>query len=192
VPESKKALEPSERYAETASVSARELGAAVNVSPAQIDYMVRGIFGQIGLYAIGASDVVLRAALDYPVAPEKNIGQYPIIRRFVHDEDNPNNKWVTEFYDQLEKSRQADATLKMIAGERTEKEAEAYAARRPEHEFAKDLGREARGMGKIRKEITEIRKDREMSAAEKRVEINARNAELRERAKQAVIHIRGE
>ncbi len=56
------AVEPDQQYTHYTSLAMRQLGAQLNVSPLQAEYIVRGYLGTMGTYALGASDALIRAA----------------------------------------------------------------------------------------------------------------------------------
>ncbi|MGN2393291.1 LPD38 domain-containing protein, partial [Pelomicrobium sp. G1] len=64
VPESKQGLDPELQHGPHASLTAREMGKLLGVSPAKIDHAIRGFFGTLGLYAVVLADQGVRAAGD--------------------------------------------------------------------------------------------------------------------------------
>jgi hypothetical protein len=62
----------------------------------------------LGVYAVALMDQGLRLAGDYPVAPELTWRRWPVVKAFVRDPDNPNSRYVNEFYELLDKARRAD------------------------------------------------------------------------------------
>ena len=59
-------VEPSEQFTHYTSISMREFGRQLGVSPLQSEYLVRGYLGTMGTYALAASDALWRnAGVDY-------------------------------------------------------------------------------------------------------------------------------
>ena len=68
VGKSKEHLAPSEQYTEGTSEIAKQLGAALNLSPIKLDYLVRGLTAQVGGSVLAASNSLFHAA-DGKVTP---------------------------------------------------------------------------------------------------------------------------
>ncbi len=184
VPESKERLDPELQYGPGTSLTAREAGKAAGMSPARIDHLVRGFLGTLGVpYGVMLADQMLRAAGDYPVAPETTWRRWPVVRAFVHDPDNPNSRYVNEFYELLQKARRADASLKHY-------EDEAADTYQEKHEQALDFARTgsqlADAMAKLRRESEDIAESRDYTAQEKRRLIRDNSALIRMIAKEGV------
>jgi hypothetical protein len=68
VGKSKEFLAPAEQYTEGTSEIAKQLGAALNLSPIKLDYLVRGLTAQVGGSVLAASNSLFHAA-DGKVTP---------------------------------------------------------------------------------------------------------------------------
>ncbi len=97
---------PEEQYNAFTSATAREIAQAMPDrapewmrSPKTLDFLIRGYFGTLGMYALDAADAVVRTAADYPERPATKFGDYWIARRFTPESDLKNNKFVGEFYE---------------------------------------------------------------------------------------------
>jgi hypothetical protein len=180
VPESKERLEAPLQYTTQTTLTAREFGKLTDTSPAMIEHAVRGFLGTMGVYALALADQGWRAAGDYPETPARHWMQAPVIKAFVRDADNPNTRYVREFYELLDKARKAEATVRRLDASQVE----AYAARRSKElgmaRSANDLGREMAG---IRRHVEQVLEDRNLSAERKREIISDNYALIRKMAK---------
>ena len=62
VGKSKENLEPENQYTESTSEIAKQLGAALNISPIKLDYLVRGLTAQVGGSVLAVSNSLFHAA----------------------------------------------------------------------------------------------------------------------------------
>jgi hypothetical protein len=188
VPESKEKLDPELQYGEGTSLAAREVGKATGTSPARIDHLVRGFLGTMGVYGVMLTDQALRMAGDYPEAPATDWQRMPVIRAFVHDTDNPNSRYVTEFYELLDKARRAEASYR--AHWRHEGEGDAYLEQhRDSIGISKGADNVAEGIAKLRKRNEDIAESRGYTAEEKRRLIRENNELIQNAAKEVLRHV---
>ncbi len=181
VGQSKERLEPEFQAGPQASLSARNAGELLGVSPAKIDHAIRGYFGTMGTYSVMLADQIIRAAGDFPQPVEKTWQQYPVVRAFVHDPNNPNSRYVTDFYKVLDRARRAGASQRQIDTDALE----AYQARRAkELDALQGANATARRINALRRMNEEIVKSREYSSDEKLRMVNENNAEIRALAKE--------
>jgi hypothetical protein len=100
----------SERAASSTSELAKGLGPVTglfNVSPVQLDHLIRGWFGWIGASALVASDAVARPMLDRAERPSKKLDDLFLVGNFAKELPASQSRYVTQFYDQAEEIRQA-------------------------------------------------------------------------------------
>ena len=83
VGKSKEFLAPAEQYTEGTSEIAKQLGAALNLSPIKLDYLVRGLTAQVGGSVLAASNALFHAA-DGKVTPSwsGDIKDIPLLGQF--------------------------------------------------------------------------------------------------------------
>ena len=83
VGKSKEHLAPAEQYTEGTSEIAKQLGAALNLSPIKLDYLVRGLTAQVGGSVLAASNSLFHAA-DGKVTPSWSgeIKDIPLLGQF--------------------------------------------------------------------------------------------------------------
>lgn len=183
VSESKERLDPELQYGPGTSLTAREVGKATGTSPARIDHLIRGFLGTMGVYGVMLADQALRLAGDYPVAPETTWRRWPVVKAFVHDPDNPNSRYVNEFYELLDKARRAEASFRRY-------EDDAADAYREKHEeaigFADAGNQTAQNIAKLRRDSEDTAESREYTAEEKRRLTRDNSALIRMIAKEGI------
>lgn len=178
VPDKNQNLEPGVQANPSTSKTAQVVGEAANVSPALIDNVVRNVFGTLGVHAVAAADTLLEKTGVVAEGREKTWRQWPVIKAFVHDPDNPNSKQMRDFYDDLEKYRRAVATVKHYKTKGDEAKADQYGTEKADDiDQAKEAERVAKKLAKIRRAVAGYEASRDMTPAEKRTEINAENEE---------------
>lgn len=169
-------LDPELQYNAGTSLAAREAGNTLGVSPARIDHAIRGFLGTMGVYATSIADLAIRSAGDYPAKPSPTMRDIPLVRAFVHDPTTPNSRYVTEFYETLQKARRADATYKLLPPER----ADDYYDRHRQHiDLTGDANMTARDISALRRENTEILESREYTSRDKMEMIRDNNIEIK-------------
>lgn len=72
-------------------------------SPARVEALFRGYFGQLPEFVFAGTDIAARQLLDMPPPPETRIDGWPIISALYRDDATKSTKWVTEYYDLKEK-----------------------------------------------------------------------------------------
>ncbi len=180
VQDSKEKLDPALQYGQQTSLTARKVGDLTDTSPAKIDHTIRGFLGTMGTHVMAMSDLAIRAQGGEVEPPDTSVRQWPVIKAFVHDPDNPNTRYLQEFYDTLKKARTAEASIRRLEGEK----ADAYGEKhKVELESATSMNRAARDIAKLRKENESAAESRDYSGKEKRELINENNARIKAIAK---------
>jgi hypothetical protein len=132
VPEYMKQLSPGLQYDEKTSALAKEIGEKANLSPKQIDYIIKsytGVIGQLGI----------------PAMAEKGNAVKAIKTQFVSDPAYSNQS-ITDFYDNLNKLRTA-------AADRNAKEKLPSKFVTPEEKARNTFEKRSETMSKIRKSV---------------------------------------
>lgn len=184
VSESKERLDPELQFGPGTSLTAREIGAVVNVSPAKIDHVIRGFLGTMGVYAVGLADQGVRYLGDIPTGPKVQYKQLPVIKAFVRDPNYPNSRHVTEFYELLKKANQASGSHRKYDGNEADRY---YAEHQAAIDMAPDARRMARELAELRRQNEEIGGDREYTAEEKLRLMSVNNVEIKKLAKEFVM-----
>lgn len=179
VPDRQRNLEPGLQAHPYSSKVAQAAGEKASVSPAVIDNVVRNVFGTMGVHASTVADLMLEQTGVFPPARERGWQNWPALKAFVRDPDNPNSKQMRDFYEALEEYRKVVATVKEYRNRGEDVKAERYAEGKADQiTMAKNAERAARRLAKLRKSIRTIEWSREMSPSDKRAEVNALNDEL--------------
>lgn len=161
-------LEPYLQYTDSTSEISKQLGEMLNVSPIQLDHLIRGMFGSAGGAVLFGSNLV---GMGYGLRPETRFGdtvaQIPGMSRFMNKEDG--NAIKDMYYKAREQSNRAYKSYnEMIA--KAPNELDAYVAdpdienRIAYYSVFTDIDSQ---LGEIRKMKKYISADRDMSNQEK-------------------------
>lgn len=166
-------LLPGEQSTPYTSVTAKGLGRAVNFSPKRIEHAVKGYFGTLGMYCLGASDMLVRKLWDYPARPTTKPEDWPVLSAFYRGEGPARNtKYTTEFYELLREADQLTDTVQRLreTGEvpRAEKLIEKNL---PKLAAGGILGQAQSELSRINKQMKIVHLDRSMSPDEKRSQL---------------------
>jgi hypothetical protein len=161
-------------------------------SPKTLDFLIRGYFGSLGMYAVDSADALIRAGGDYPEKPESKMGDYWMMRRFSPESDLRDTKFVSEFYELHNDIQQIEAKVKAMRERGDVQDAAAVVS---ENREALSYGAATESTGKalaaMRRRENQIHDSRTMTPEQKRDEL-ARLAEQRNRlAQQAVTRAPG-
>jgi hypothetical protein len=105
-------LSPSERIGANTSAAAQLLGKNNVISPVQIDHLINGYFGWLGVHIAASADLALRPAMGMPGKPEARVDELFAVGDFVKDMPSYQSRYVTRLYDQGQKFQQVLADLK--------------------------------------------------------------------------------
>jgi hypothetical protein len=112
---------PEQQYNAFTSLVARELadaapdkGPAWLRSPKTLDFLIRGYFGSLGAYTVGAADALIRQAGGYPEKPASKPGDYWLMSRFAPENDTRESKYVSEFYELNQNISEISARIKSL------------------------------------------------------------------------------
>jgi hypothetical protein len=114
VPESLQEVSAAEQFAPFTSETLIRAGRMFDVSPAKLEYLTRGYFGTLGQYALSASDALLDPSLETGAKPADSLADDYVIRRFVRASPYRGTSYEEEFYEVLDQTREAVATLRKI------------------------------------------------------------------------------
>lgn len=170
------------RYDERTSEIAKFVGGAADVSPKKVDYVLNGYLGTMGAGFIAGVDSVLSGVGAIPKKSGGMFGDpYHIgdtlasasgITRFVKDSDRTTSRFVRDFYELKREADQANRARKKLIEEGRNEEALEFAE---EMKFPlqarKQLGRIARDISKVNKEIDLVEVDPRLTPAEKQLKL---------------------
>ncbi len=111
-PESRKRAWTSETAIAAAEGMAKISWGKVELSPVQIEHLVRGYLGWMGSTVLSATDMLItRPLTDAPAAPTTKLTEYPLIKAFVKTAPSKNTHYTTMFYKRLEEINNAYADI---------------------------------------------------------------------------------
>jgi hypothetical protein len=152
---------PSARYNEYTSESMRLLSElmpeALGASPKRLEHLLQGYLGSMGMYALGASDLMVRWLSGMPSLPEQRIDRMPIIKAFYQQEPVMHTKYGTQFYEMLNNVNQIHSTINAYKAEGNfEKANELSIENKDKLGVRKQLTSASKQLGKLRKQVDMI------------------------------------
>lgn len=159
-------------------IASRDLPESLQVNPVRAEALLRGYFNTYAMYGLMLTD----QALYRDRLPEKRADELPVVRRFYSQEPAKHTKYESEFYDLLSEAKRLRGTLKELDSMGYQQYADEK-EQSPLAGEAKPLDRAAKNLGAINNESEQVRRDRNLSPAEKREKLDAlaveRNALLK-------------
>jgi hypothetical protein len=150
------------------------LGKALNVSPMQLEHIVRGYLGTMGIYVLMGADSLVGDPT-FGETPDLRIDEYPVIRRFYKQKPFRSTQLETDFYDFAQRVQIIGNTLRKMETEGRSADQTQYLSK-PDVLAAEALEED---VSLVRNELTRINKaiqlistDRNLSGPTKRKEIN--------------------
>ncbi|MCE0733509.1 hypothetical protein LWH48_12045 [Halomonas sp. G15] len=143
------------------------------LSPRQIDYLVSGYLGTVGLYATGIADTLWRNAKGEE-APSRRWTESKPIRRFYRDLATPaySTRYQTLFYDGLQEANRVYSDVKRLEElGRLAEARERAETRRDWLRLRKPLNRAQRELSEISEAMEQIQRSTDMDGDYKRREL---------------------
>jgi len=183
-------VKPEIVFRPTTSPTARELARglpkwapATLRNPILLEHLVRGYFGTLGAYVMMMSDDLVRKSFDYPARPDLRWDKMPVARRFYTGDDPPSRTSFEEvIYQVRQNAREIERAVSQMEKLEMEDEIDAFMEQPSKYdstftneqvvEASKAMKPSYNEMKRIRKEITELWEDEEMSGEEKGIELN--------------------
>ena len=151
------------QYNASTSLGARWLGEQTGQSPIQIDNVIRGYTGTMGMYAVNMLDAVFSSQGD-PVKATTRAEQLPVIKRFFASDSGT----VAQYYDLKDEVDEVVRTVNFLERNDPDK-LEAYLKDNENTYMLKDFVRSIdKDMKKIREYRGAVNADKDMSGDEKR------------------------
>ena len=129
-------LKPEYRFTDKTSMAARGISTAANSvtgligvdspSPVQVDHMLRGYFGWLGSFVVGAGDIIARPATGQPERPSSDIWK-AATGGMVSDLRDAPSRYVTQMYTQAKELEQAYGTYHALLKQGKTDEAQSFA-----------------------------------------------------------------
>jgi hypothetical protein len=178
-------LSKSERSRSNTSLVARVLGSAgdyTQLSPIQIDHIIRGYFGWLGTHATLTVDLMAQPFKDGE-RPSLRVGDMFVVGDFVKDLPQSQSRYVEEFYKQAKAVSEVMADIRHAReiGE-FERAKEIFEDNRDKVAMSKLYGGAQRSLSKINKEIRMVQM-RNISGDEKRARLDQLSAMRNQLAK---------
>ncbi len=175
------------RYNEQTSLLMRELGELTGFSPKQLEHLVVGYTGTMGIYVMAAADGVIRAARPGESASWR-ADEIPLVKA-VYRGTGPakSTQHMEEFYRMLNEVNQLKRTVDQYRSEGlTDKANELLEEQGGILKSRRSLSRTQQQVRVVRNKIELIQRDRTMAAEEKRRRIDELLARRNDLAYQAV------
>lgn len=175
---------PEARYDDRTSAIGKALGQltgpTLGLSPKQLDHLVQGYTGTLGGYVLSMSTLI--ADMGEPgEAPDRRLSDLPVAKVLYSGADPRSTQYHTDFYDMLGEADQIYRTVRSFREEgRMEAAAELMAKEGDKLKHRSALGMARQQFGAIRKRMTAIYRDTNLSGDEKRRQLN----DLQERSNQ--------
>ena len=159
------------------SVAGKKAGEAVQLSPIQIDYLVKGYLGWVGAQGLAVADSMAREVTGAPDKPtprfQERLPVQAILGGTFQELPTRGNKVVGEFYEQ---AKEIDGVMNAIRSFRQARDIEKAQQLMEENKdkvaLSKLYSHTQKRLSEINKRITLISADKEMSADEKRAAID--------------------
>lgn len=107
-------LSPDKRSGPDTSVFAQLAGKNGLVSPVQIDHLINGYFGWLGVHAVATADLALRPATGAPAKASPKVDDLFVVGDFVKDLPAYQSKYLTRLYDQGKEVQELMADLRLM------------------------------------------------------------------------------
>jgi len=155
-------------------------GPTMGISPKQIDHLIQGYTGTLGGYVLSMSTLI--ADMGQPgEAPDRRLSDLPVAKVLYSGKDPRSTQYHTQFYDMLGEADQIYRTMRSYREEGRVDAAEALMEKEGNKlKYRSALGSARQQFGGIRKQMTAIYDNEEMSGTEKRRRLN----ELQDRSNQ--------
>ncbi len=102
------------RYNEQTSLLMREIGGATNLSPKMLDHIVQGYTGSLGVYVMGASNILMRGMQDNGETASMRLDEMPVIKSLLRgygDDPAKSTQFSEDFYRLLQEANQINSTV---------------------------------------------------------------------------------
>ena len=171
-------MKPEYRFNDRTSMVARGLSTAANsvtglvgadaLSPVQIDHLLRGYFGWLGTFAVGAADMIARPVTNQPTQATQDIWKKVTGGIASQLEDAP-SRYVSSVYEQAKELEQAYGTWRALQKSGKPEEAAAFFSDNYE-EIARyrSVMQVKTQEGKLNERIRQIERSTEMDGDAKR------------------------
>lgn len=157
------------------------------LSPVEVDHIVRAYFGWAGMAAFKSADALGKLAMGGAEAPAKRIGDWPVIGDFMEGMPAGHTRYIEVFYDQAKQIEEAYSTWREHVKMQREEKAEVYEEQHEEQiKRHKEMTQARNRLAALNREARRIEETDELTAQEKRDELDEINLTRNELAKKFV------
>lgn len=150
-------------------------GDTLGLSPVQLEALVRGHLGTLGILSLNTIDTALSSAGLIPAKPDGVMpgGDILGINRFIREGADPSNKWVGEVYDLRREANEIYTGVRALRESgRREAARELMTENRKLLSVRRSVNKLADSLSKITKQINRVRDNATMSSADKKERLN--------------------
>ncbi|HEK5866248.1 TPA: hypothetical protein U5E10_001603 [Yersinia enterocolitica] len=179
------------RYNDQTSLLMREVGEATNMSPKMLDHIVMGYTGSLGGYVMGATNLLMRNLKDYGETPAMRLDEMPVIKSFFRGSDPAKSTQFTEdFYRMMTEANQINSTINSFRKQgRGDDANELIEENRGKLSQRQGLTATQKQVKALNAQIEMMRRDRILTADQKREKIDRLMATRNKLVQQAVERI---
>ncbi len=176
------------RYNDQTSLLMREIGEATNMSPKMLDHIVMGYTGSLGSYVMGATNLLMRNLKDYGETPAMRLDEMPVIKSFFRGSDPAKSTQFTEdFYRMMTEANQINSTINSFRKQgRGDDANELIEENRGKLSQRQGLTATQKQVKALNAQIEMMRRDRILTADQKREKIDRLMANRNKLVQQAV------
>lgn len=181
------------RYNDQTSLLMREIGEATNMSPKMLDHIVMGYTGSLGGYVMGATNLLMRNLKDYGETPAMRLDEMPVIKSFFRGSDPAKSTQFTEdFYHMMTEANQINSTINSFRKQgRGDDANELIEENRGKLSQRQGLTATQKQVKALNAQIEMMRRDRILTADQKREKIDRLMATRNKLVQQAVERVNG-
>ncbi|EOD4079951.1 LPD38 domain-containing protein [Yersinia enterocolitica] len=181
------------RYNDQTSLLMREVGEATNMSPKMLDHIVMGYTGSLGSYVMGATNLLMRNLKDYGETPAMRLDELPVIKSFFRGSDPAKSTQFTEdFYRMMTEANQINSTINSFRKQgRGDDASELIEENRGKLSQRQGLTATQKQVKALNAQIEMMRRDRILTADQKREKIDRLMATRNKLVQQAVERVNG-
>lgn len=191
VPEYMQDVEPSEQYRFYTSDAMIALGRKLDISPAQAEHLVRGYFGTLGAWALGAADMLAGDVHNGGAEPTKRWQDNILLSPFVDGGPMRRTESEDELYELLQETQRVVNTVRLIS-RRDPDRVEEY-IELPINQALSALNSDLAGWAADTRELKnaqdQVRMDETMDGDQKRREIEALQRDINSIARDVYANI---
>lgn len=168
-------VEPSEQYRAYTSDAMIALGRKLNISPLKAEYIVRGHLGTLGVWALGAADMLVGDIANGGQAPTKRWQENVLMAPFFNAGPLRRTHSEGHLYEMLRETQRVVNTVRLVAARSPDRLEEYLSQPRKEILSAlnEDLVGWSKNMREIKHAIDAVQVDPEMDGDEKTRQIDA-------------------